>query len=49
MVNVAEPGDCEGNVNSVQTRMLNDLLLHRDAVCMSSPTAMDRSRVHVNF
>ncbi|XP_053093632.1 SANT and BTB domain regulator of class switch recombination [Pangasianodon hypophthalmus] len=43
VVNVAEPGDCEGNVNSVQTRILNDLLLHRDAVCMSPPTSTDSS------
>ncbi|KAI5622822.1 hypothetical protein C0J50_17700, partial [Silurus asotus] len=42
-VTVAEPGDCEGNVSSVQTRVLNDLLLHRDAVCMSFPTAPDSS------
>ncbi|XP_017332305.1 SANT and BTB domain regulator of class switch recombination isoform X3 [Ictalurus punctatus] len=43
VVNAAEPGDCEGNMNSVQTRILNDLLLHRDAVCVSSPTATDSS------
>ncbi|KAK3538295.1 hypothetical protein QTP70_035062, partial [Hemibagrus guttatus] len=43
VVNAAEPGDCEGNVNSAQTRILNDLLLHRDAVCMSSSAATESS------
>lgn len=47
VVNAAEPGDCEGNVNSVQIRILNDLLLHRDAV--SSSAATERSGVHVKL
>lgn len=49
MVNVVEPGDPEGNTNSKQTRILNDLLLHRDVVCTSCPTATDRSGIHVNL
>uniref|UniRef100_W5K0H6 SANT and BTB domain regulator of CSR n=1 Tax=Astyanax mexicanus TaxID=7994 RepID=W5K0H6_ASTMX len=33
VVSVWEGLDCEDNVNPNQTRILNDLLLHRDAVC----------------
>lgn len=49
MVDAAESGDCEGNGNSAQTRILNDLLLHRDTVCINAPGATDRSRVHLNL
>ncbi|TSU37056.1 hypothetical protein Baya_12880 [Bagarius yarrelli] len=42
VVNAAEPGDREGNVNFAQTRILNDLLLHRDTVCTSSSADTDR-------
>ncbi|KAM6956246.1 SANT and BTB domain regulator of class switch recombination [Aplochiton taeniatus] len=36
IVSVLDSGDCSGDhqVNSAQTRLLNDLLLHRDAVCV---------------
>ncbi|XP_051503147.1 SANT and BTB domain regulator of class switch recombination isoform X1 [Myxocyprinus asiaticus] len=35
IVSAADGGDCvDHNVNSTQTRMLNDLLLHREAVCV---------------
>uniref|UniRef100_A0A671QIV3 SANT and BTB domain-containing protein n=1 Tax=Sinocyclocheilus anshuiensis TaxID=1608454 RepID=A0A671QIV3_9TELE len=36
IVSAADGGDCgDHNVNSTQTRILNDLLLHREAVCFS--------------
>ncbi|XP_036815849.1 uncharacterized protein KIAA1841-like isoform X2 [Oncorhynchus mykiss] len=36
IVNVSDSGDCTGDhqVNSAQTRLLNDLLLHRETVCV---------------
>uniref|UniRef100_A0A8C0YA46 SANT and BTB domain regulator of CSR n=1 Tax=Cyprinus carpio carpio TaxID=630221 RepID=A0A8C0YA46_CYPCA len=35
IVSAADGGDCnDHNVNSTQTRILNDLLLHREAVCV---------------
>lgn len=35
IVSTADGGDCgDHNVNSTQTRILNDLLLHREAVCV---------------
>ncbi|CAB1343938.1 unnamed protein product [Coregonus sp. 'balchen'] len=38
IVNVSDSGDCTGDhqVNSAQTRLLNDLLLHRETVCVPS-------------
>ncbi|XP_076834323.1 SANT and BTB domain regulator of class switch recombination isoform X2 [Brachyhypopomus gauderio] len=36
-----DSGDCVDNVNSVQTRILNDLLLHRDVVCVNNPPASE--------
>ncbi|XP_035389027.1 uncharacterized protein KIAA1841 homolog isoform X2 [Electrophorus electricus] len=35
--------DCLDNMKSVQTRILNDLLLHRDVVCVSSPPVSESS------
>ncbi|XP_049319916.1 SANT and BTB domain regulator of class switch recombination isoform X2 [Astyanax mexicanus] len=43
VVSVWEGLDCEDNVNPNQTRILNDLLLHRDAVCVFSTHTTDRS------
>ncbi|XP_045570123.1 SANT and BTB domain regulator of class switch recombination isoform X2 [Salmo salar] len=36
IVNASDSGDCTGDhqVNSAQTRLLNDLLLHRETVCV---------------
>lgn len=42
IVNVPdEDEDCD-EATSAQTRVLNDLLLHRDAVCLSNTPAADR-------
>uniref|UniRef100_A0A673KV30 SANT and BTB domain-containing protein n=1 Tax=Sinocyclocheilus rhinocerous TaxID=307959 RepID=A0A673KV30_9TELE len=39
IVSAADGGDCgDHNVNSTQTRILNDLLLHREAVCVPEST-----------
>uniref|UniRef100_A0A8C7KKD2 SANT and BTB domain regulator of CSR n=1 Tax=Oncorhynchus kisutch TaxID=8019 RepID=A0A8C7KKD2_ONCKI len=40
IVNVSDSGDCTGDhqVNSAQTRLLNDLLLHRETVCSRHQT-----------
>lgn len=35
IVNVPDEENCD-KVASAQTRVLNDLLLHRDAVCLSN-------------
>lgn len=35
MVNIPDEEDCD-EVTSAQARVLNDLLLHRDAVCVSN-------------
>lgn len=36
IVSVPDEENCD-EATSAQTRVLNDLLLHRDAVCLSSP------------
>uniref|UniRef100_A0AAR2JQW5 SANT and BTB domain-containing protein n=1 Tax=Pygocentrus nattereri TaxID=42514 RepID=A0AAR2JQW5_PYGNA len=43
VVSALDDGDCGDNMNSVQIRILNDLLLHRDAVCVISTQTADRS------
>ncbi|XP_057704904.1 SANT and BTB domain regulator of class switch recombination isoform X3 [Corythoichthys intestinalis] len=42
IVNVPNEDECD-EVMSAQTRVLNDLLLHRDAVCVSDSILADRS------
>ncbi|KAL7861611.1 hypothetical protein SRHO_G00130520 [Serrasalmus rhombeus] len=43
VVSALDDGDCGDNMNSVQIRILNDLLLHRDAVCVISTQTADSS------
>uniref|UniRef100_A0A8C1XFM8 Si:ch211-189k9.2 n=1 Tax=Cyprinus carpio TaxID=7962 RepID=A0A8C1XFM8_CYPCA len=46
IVSAADGGDCgDHNVNSTQTRILNDLLLHREAVCVSEDPSAGSERV----
>lgn len=43
VVGASDSGDCSGHpADTAQTRLLNDLLLHRDAVCMSPAPLPDR-------
>lgn len=41
IVNVPDEESCD-EATSAQTRVLNDLLLHRDAVCVSSTPSSGR-------
>uniref|UniRef100_A0A672KCF6 SANT and BTB domain regulator of CSR n=1 Tax=Sinocyclocheilus grahami TaxID=75366 RepID=A0A672KCF6_SINGR len=42
IVSAADGGDCgDHNVNSTQTRILNDLLLHREAMCVPERCCFD--------
>ncbi|XP_077352275.1 SANT and BTB domain regulator of class switch recombination isoform X1 [Festucalex cinctus] len=45
IVNVPNEEDCD-EAASAQTRVLNDLLLHRDAVCVSDPPPADGGDEH---